>query len=164
MEHRFKNLAYRCGGCPTGSAKAGQIGLLGRAQEASAAVGCPIEFEQVAQFAVLPEGRADQGEEAGEAVTPFSQPGAEAQQHIRQQGGPDLPFDGAFAVAEEISQLEGLLEFLEEDFDGPAAAVEVGDGLRTPVNVVGQENHFAELAIDLPRRLRAPGAAPDVTE
>ena len=117
MKKRFKNSWLWRGGCPTGSAETGQISLLGRAQKAAPAPGCPIDFEQTAQFAVLPEGRTDQGEQAGEAVRPASQVSAEAQQDIRQQGDPDLPFDGAFAVAEEVGQLEGLFEFLEKDFE-----------------------------------------------
>ena len=149
MKKRFKNLKRRRTGCPTGSAKARQIGLLRCAQETSAATGCPIDFQQAAELPVLPEGRADQGEEPGEAVRPLAQPGAEAQQHIGQQGRPDLPFDGAGAVAEEVGQLEGLFEFLEEGFDAPAAAIQVGDGLGAPLQVVRQENHFAELAVHL---------------
>ena len=153
MKKRFKNLAwhgqFERHGCPTGLAEARQIRLLGLAQETSATTGCPIDFEQTAQFPVLPEGRADQGEESGEAVRPLAQPGAEAQQHIGQQGRPDLPFDGAGAVAEEVGQLEGLFEFLEERFDAPAATIQVGDGLGAPNKMVGQENHFAEFAVHL---------------
>lgn len=73
--------------------------------------------------------------------------GAEAQQHIGQQRGPDLAFDGAFAVAQEVGQLERLFEFLEEDFDAPAAAIQVGDGLGAPGDVVGQENHRAQFDV-----------------
>src|ERR1700744_745088 len=99
MKKWFKHSWFWRGGCPMGSAEAGQIGLLRRPQEAAAATGCPIDFQEAAQFAVLPEGRTDQGEEAGEAVRPLSQVSAEAQEDIGQQGGPDLPFDGALAVA-----------------------------------------------------------------
>jgi len=149
MKTRFKNSWFWRSGCPTGSAKARQIGLLWRAQEAAATTGCPIEFEQAAEFPELPEGRTDQGEEPGEAVAPLAQMGAEAQQHIGQQGGPNLPFDGPFTVAEEVGQLEGLFEFLEEGFDAPAAAIQVGDRLGAPFEVVRQENHFAEFAVHL---------------
>src|SRR5579885_1145599 len=149
MKKRFKNSWLWRSGCPTGSVKASPIGLLWRARKAAAVLGCPLDFEQAAQFPVLPEGRADQGKEAGlsacdaqagEAVAPLSQMGAEAQQDIGQQGGPDLPFDGPLAVAQEVGQLEGLLEFLEEGFDAPAAAIEVGDGLGAPGEVVGREH------------------------
>ena len=46
----------------------------------------------------------------------------EAQQQVRQQPGPDLPLDGLLVVADEVGELERLLEFLEEDFDGRAAS------------------------------------------
>src|SRR5664279_5855372 len=129
MKKQFKHSWGLGAGCPTGSAKAGQIRLFWLAQKASAATGCPIDFQQAAEFAVLPESRADQGEEPGEAVRPLAQMGGEAQEHIGQQRRPDLPFDGVGAVTQEVSQLQGLFEFLEEEFDAPAAAVEVGDGL-----------------------------------
>src|ERR1035438_993714 len=115
MKSWFKNSWCWRTGCPTGSTKARQIGLLRCAEEAPAASGCPIDFQQTAQFPLLPESRTDQGEQPGEAVRPPSQMGTEAQQDIRQQGGPDLPLDGALAVAQEVGQLEGLFEFLEED-------------------------------------------------
>ena len=91
MKKRFKILRPGSGGCPIRSAEAGQIGLLRRAQETTAAAGCPIDFQQAAQFAVLPEGRADEREQPGEAVRPLAQVSTEAQQDIRQQGDPDLP-------------------------------------------------------------------------
>jgi hypothetical protein len=149
MRKRFKNSWFWRSGCPNGSAEARQIGLLWRAQKTAAATGCPIDFEQAAEFPVLPEGRTDQGKEPGEAVAPLAQMGAEAQQHIGQQGGPNLPFDGPFTVAEEVGQLEGLFEFFKEGFNAPAAAIQVGDGLGAPFEVVGQENHFAEFAVHL---------------
>ena len=106
MEKRFKILRQGGGGCPTGSAEAGQPGLLRGSQKSPATTGCPIDFEQAAQFAVLPEGRTDQGEEAGETMRPPTQVSAEAQQDIRQQSDPDLPLDGAFAVPQKVGQLE----------------------------------------------------------
>lgn len=57
---------------------------------------------------------------------PLAQAGAEAQQQINQQGRPDLPAHGVGVVAEEVGQLECLLEFLEEHFNAPAAAIQVG--------------------------------------
>ena len=114
--------------------------------------GCPIDFEQTAEFPFLPEGRTDQGKEAREAVAPLAQMGAEAQQHIGQQRRPDLPFNGPLAVAEKVSQLEGLFEFLEEGFDAPAAAIQVGDSLGTPCEVVRQKNHFTEFAVHFDER------------
>ena len=152
MENRFKNFGGWFGpgtGCPTGSAEAGQIGLLRRAQKAPSAIGCPIALQKAAQFQFLPEGRADQCKEPGKAVAPLAQVGAETQEDIGQQRRPHLPFDGVGVVAEKVGQLEGLFEFLEEDLDAPAAAVEVGDGLGAPLQVVGQKNHFPQLAVHL---------------
>jgi hypothetical protein len=37
-----------------------------------------------------------------------------------------LPAHGVGVVAEEVGQLECLLEFLEEHFNAPAAAIQVG--------------------------------------
>ena len=116
MKNRFKNLRYQsqfvCDGCPIGLAEAGQIGLFGLAEEASAASGCPTAFQETAQIQFLPKGRAEQGEEAGETVAPSSQPGAEAQQEVSQQGRPDLPAHGMGVVPQKVGQLEGLFEFL----------------------------------------------------
>ena len=150
MENRFKNFGGWFGpgtGCPTGSAEAGQIGLLRRAQKAPSAIGCPIALQKAAQFQFLPEGRADQGEEPGKTVAPLAQVGTETQEHIGQERRPDLPFDGVGVVAEEVGQLQGLFEFLEEDLDAPAAAIEVGDGLGAPLQVVGEKDHFPQLAV-----------------
>ena len=82
MKKRIKHSWFWRGGCPTGSAEAGQIGLLWRAQKAAATTGCPIDFQEAAQFPVLPEGRTDQSEQPGEAVAPLAQVGAEAQEDI----------------------------------------------------------------------------------
>src|ERR1039457_1689075 len=119
-------------GYPTASTESGQKGLLWRAQKPTAATGCPIDFQQAAQLEFLPQRRAQQGKEAGETVAPLAQPGAEAQQHISQQGCPHLPADRVGGVAEEVGQLEGLFELLEEHLDLPTAAVKVSDGLGAP--------------------------------
>ena len=52
-------------GCPTALTEPGQIGLLGRAEKASAACGYPIDFQQTAQFEFLPQCRAQQRKEVG---------------------------------------------------------------------------------------------------
>ena len=136
-------------GCPIGLSVTWQIGLLGRAEETAAATGCPIDFQQAAPGQFLPQGRTHQGKEPGETVAPLAEAGPEAQQQIDEQGRPHLPAHGVGVVAEEVGQLQGLFEFLEEHLDTPAAAVEIGDGLRAPRHVVGQENHFPEFAVDL---------------
>ena len=42
--------------------------------------------------------------------------GQKAQQHIDEQRRPHLPADGIGAVAQEVGQLEGLLDLLEEGY------------------------------------------------
>ena len=105
------------GGCLTASTEFGQIGLLRRAQEPSAATGCPIGFQQAAPFRLLPERGAQQRKEPGEAVAPLTQPRTEAQQDIGQERRPHLPAHGVGAVAQEVRQLKGLLELFEEHFE-----------------------------------------------
>ena len=136
-------------GCPIGSSQTRQISLLWRAEEAATTTGCPIAFEQAAPGQFLPQGRTHQGEEPGEAVAPLAEAGPEAQKQVNQQCRPHLPAHGVGVVAEKVGQLEGLFEFFKKDLDAPAAAVEIGNGLRTPRHVVGQENHFPEFAVHL---------------
>jgi len=131
------------------STESGQKGLLWRSQEPAATTGCPIDFEQAAEFEFLPQGRAQQGKEAGETVAPLAQPGREAQQHIGQQGRPHLPADRVGGVTQEVRQLEGLFDLFEKHLDAPAAAVEVGDSLGTPLQIIGQKNHFPKFAVHL---------------
>ena len=83
---------------------------------------------------------------ADKTVRPGVQKSLEAQQDIDQQGHPHLPAHGVGAVAEEIAELEGLLDLLEEDLDLPAA--EVGHGCWGPVEVVGQKLQHRFLAVE----------------
>lgn len=92
-------------GCPMASSESGEKRLLRRAQEAPAATGCPIDFQQAAQFEFLPQRGAQQRKEAGEAVRPLNEPRAEAQQDIGQERGPDLPRHGVGAVTQKVGQL-----------------------------------------------------------
>ena len=136
-------------GCPIGLSVTRQISLLWRAEEAAAATGCPIAFEQAAPGQLLPQRRTHQGKEPGEAMAPLAEAGPEAQQQIDEQRRPHLPAHGVGVVAEEVGQLQRLFEFLEEHFNAPAAAIQVSYGLRAPSHAVGQENHFPEFAIHL---------------
>src|SRR5512146_1843891 len=135
-------------GCPIGLSDSRQIRLFGPTQEASAASGCPIDFQQTAQFEFLPEPRTHQGEEPGKAVAPLAEEGAEAQQQINQQSRPYLPAYRIGVVAKEVGQLERLLELLEKHLDAPTTAIQIGDGLGTPCQIVGQEDHFAHLSVN----------------
>src|SRR5579864_993637 len=75
-----------------------------------------------------------------------------AQQNVDQERHPDLPANGVGAVAQEITELKRLLDLLEKDFNRPAAAVKVGYALRTPFQVVGQEDHLLIAPIDFDKR------------
>lgn len=115
MKKRFKHSWFGRTGCPTRLAKARQISLLGRAQKAAAAPGCPIEFEQAAEFPMLPERGADQGKESGETVWPLSQISAEAQEHIGQQCRPHLPLGGALVWPRKSASWRVCLSSLKKD-------------------------------------------------
>ena len=47
---------------------------------------------------------------------------------MREHGRPYLPLDGVLVLAEEVLELERLLEFLEEQLHRPAGLVYRGDG------------------------------------
>lgn len=55
------------------------------------------------------------------------------------EGHPDLRQHGVLRCSDEASQLEVLLDPLEEEFDLPAGLIEVGDGLCGQVIDIGQE-------------------------
>jgi len=108
-------------GCPTGSGghereEAGEESTLGvGAHAAFFSVGCPIAFQQFGEVTRSPKRGAQQGEEARKTPGPAVHPGNETQQDVKQECGPNLPFDGVFVVAEKVGQLQGLLDLLEED-------------------------------------------------
>ena len=52
------------------------------------------------------------------------------------------------AVAEEVADLQRLLDLLEEDLNAPSRLIEFADGAGGPVRVVGDEDHYHLLAID----------------
>ncbi len=73
----------------------------------------------------------------------------EPQQEMHEHPRPDLPLDRVLVVADEVADLAGLLEFLEEQLDGPPRPVQFRDGARAPVEVVRQESHLLHLAVHL---------------
>ena len=110
---------------------------------------CPMGFQQGQQVEPLPHRRARHREEPREAVAPVRQVRHVAQQHVNQQRRIHLPAHRVGAVAEEAGEFEALFDLFEKHLDVPAAAVEVGYGLRTPLEVVGDENHHPPLAVHL---------------
>src|ERR1700709_2898988 len=117
-----------------------EIGLGGLSQATKAAFGCPIAFEQRAQVVALPQGRADHGPEAAEAMPPTTDKTGKAQQHVTQERVPELPTHRVGIVAQEVPDLQRLFDLLEEDLNLPATAVEFGHAARRPLQVVGQKD------------------------
>ena len=73
----------------------------------------------------------------------------EAHEQIGDQSAGDLDAHGVLGSADEVLDLEGLLDPSEEEFDGPAALVEVGDLLGGGVEVVGDDAQgFAVFELD----------------
>lgn len=60
----------------------------------------------------------------------------EAHQNVEKQGCPKLPADGVFTVAEEVTDLQGLFDLLEEYFDAPPGLIEFTDRAGSPLRVV----------------------------
>ena len=63
----------------------------------------------------------------------------EAQEQVGDEGAGDLDADGVFGAADEVADAEGLFDPSEEELDGPATLVEVGDLLGGGVEVVGDD-------------------------
>ena len=112
------------------------------------AVGCPIAAQEFAEVRFHPQRASHDPDTAREAAPPAGDVAQKAQQQVRQQPGPDLPLDGLLVGSDEVLQLERLLEFLEEQLDCPARAVQSGDGARAPGGVVRDERHLAFGAVD----------------
>jgi len=146
-----------------------QIGLFGLGTHTPSRSGCPIEVEQIGQIDSVPSERAHESEQPSEAVRPAMKECLETQQHVEQQSGPDLPAHGVGTVADEVAQLQGLLDLFEEHLDLPAAAVKVGDGGWGPLEVVGQKRHHHLFAVEFdpggdpahPLGIRAAGVGLD---
>src|SRR5664280_311095 len=81
------------------------------------------------------------------AMRPLGQVTQVAQQHVRQECGPHLPAHRVGVVSQEIGQLQGLLDLLEENLNLPPAPVEIGHTARTPLQIVGQKSHLPLLPV-----------------
>jgi hypothetical protein len=60
-------------------------------------------------------------------------------QQLRAQGNPDLTGDGLAAMAEKFPDPQMLLDPLKEQLDFPAAFIQLTDGRRREIQVVGQK-------------------------
>ena len=102
----------------------------------------PTEVQGAEPVDLHPDGGPDGSAEAGKAEGPLCSMLEEPQQHVDEQPGPDLPLDRLLVVADKVSELESLLEFLEEGLDGLTGAEEFRDGARAPCEAVGDERRF----------------------
>jgi len=111
---------------------------------------CRLGFEEtIERFSVHQVGAYEAGE-MQRADDGFLGGLRQAQQQKGDQRDGDLDFDGIFAGAEEAGDPQGLLDPTEEQLDGPAALIELGDLRRRGVEIVGQDaQHFAGLGLDL---------------
>jgi len=125
-----------------------ETGLLRGGYESKATRCCPIGLQEAGEIPSTPEGAPHQGKQPGKAMAPMMQECLETKEHINQQSRPYLPADSIGAVSQEISQLQGLFDLLEEGFDGPPAAVKVGDAGGTPLQIVAQEDQFLFTPVD----------------
>gem|GEM_PF-2209170 len=134
------------------SCKPPQIGLLRGGTQATRRFGCPIEIEQFAQMPTAPQNGPDDGEQAGKTMLPRMRKGQIADQQVSQQAGPDLPLHGVGIMAEEIGQLNGLLDLLKEYLDIPATTIQFSDSPSAPLHVIRQKLKLAVLSIHLNQR------------
>src|ERR1700751_2767535 len=110
---------------------------------------CPTENQQIPQINFSPERGSYQREEPRKGVVPAAHHAQKTHQDVEQQRRPDLPTDRVGAVAQEIAQLQALLDLFEEHFDLPPTAIQIGHTAGAPTEMVGQKLHLAFLAVDL---------------
>lgn len=74
----------------------------------------------------------------------------EAQQQVGDQGHRDLDADSVLARADEVLDLQGLFDPTEEQLDGPAPLVQVGDLAGRRLRIVGENTqHLAVFVLHL---------------
>jgi len=125
-----------------------QVRQFRRSSYAPRRFGCPIGFKQDRQIPATPKRSPYNREQAFEAVFPSVHEGKASHEQMDQQPHPDLPPNGIGAVAEKVGELKRLLDLFEEHLDIPAAAVELSDRPRAPLQVVGHEDHLDILSVD----------------
>ena len=86
------------------------------------------------------------------AMRPLAQPCHVTHQHVHHQRHPDLPPYPVGRVADQVAQLQGLLQLLEEHLHLPPRPVQLRHRAGRPPKVVRQEHHLPILAVHLHRR------------
>src|SRR5271166_548986 len=81
-------------------------------------------------------------------VIPATDHAEKTHKDIKQQCRPDLPTDRVCAVAQEVAQLQALLDLFKKHFDLPAAAIQISHTGGAPLQIVSQKLHLALLAVD----------------
>lgn len=110
---------------------------------------CPIEVSEFKESKAIPNNASNDSKQAGKAMRPLALKSDKSKQHIKEQCGPELPAYGMLGVSEEVADFEGLLDLFEEDFDTPAAAIQIADTGSGPLEVIRQEGHDRPFAVDL---------------
>src|ERR1700722_12633577 len=77
-------------------------------------------------------------------------------QYVEQQCRPDLPADRVCAVAQEIAQLQALLDLFKEHFDLPAATIQISHTGGAPLQIVSQKLQLALFAVVFAPQNSAP--------
>ena len=121
---------------------------------------CPIQPQRLDEPAPVPEDAAHEGHEAREAQAPSRQVGKVPEQEVGEKPGPDLPLHGVLAVPDEVVDLAGLLELLEERLDPPPVAVDLRDGAGRPPEAVREELHRLHPPLHLDHGRDAPEGSP----
>ena len=81
-------------------------------------------------------------------MLPLTEIGKVAQDDVSDECYPDLPFHSPLIVSHEVAELQALLELFEEDFNCPAAFVEIADAAGRELHVVRDEDHDLLLVVD----------------
>jgi len=81
-------------------------------------------------------------------MLPFILPRNKTEQNICQKSRPYLPAHRIFVIAHEVGELKRLLDFFEENFNGPACFTEIANGSCRPSEVIGDEGHAFRLSVD----------------
>ena len=92
------------------------------------------------QVSVGEEVPSQEGDQVGEMPPPPGSEFEELEQDDGDQGGPDLGEQGVGGGSHEGTDLQGVLELLEEDLDLPAFFVQAGHGGSSQAEVIGQED------------------------